>query len=142
MLCLSADAAKKKTGKKAQFPVTVVELKTERMTNPMSIDTPRPRLGWLLTSDKKDVMQTSYRIIVASTKEKAERLEGDLWDATVNSDQSQWIEYGRKGTAQQHALLLAREGKHHARRVRLERDGNVECRPVERSRLERTLDRA
>lgn len=96
MLCLSADAAKKKTGKKAQFPVTVVELKTERMTNPMSIDTPRPRLGWLLTSDKKDVMQTSYRIIVASTKEKAERLEGDLWDATVNSDQSQWIEYGGK----------------------------------------------
>ena len=94
-LCLTANAAKKKT-QKSQFPVAVTSLKTERMTNPMSIDTPRPRLGWQLTSDKQDVMQTSYHIIVASTKEKADNLEGDLWDATVNSDQSQWIEYAGK----------------------------------------------
>ena len=94
-LCLTANAAKKKT-QKSQFPVAVTSLKTERMTNPMSIDTPRPRLGWQLTSDKQDVMQTSYHIIVASTKEKADNLEGDLWDATVNSDRSQWIEYAGK----------------------------------------------
>ena len=95
-LCLPVGAAKKKTAKKAQFPVAVTELKTERMTDPMSIDTPQPRLGWVLKSDKQDVMQTSYRIIVASTKDKAGRLEGDLWDATVNSDQSQWVKYAGK----------------------------------------------
>ena len=95
-LCLPIGAAKKKTAKKAQFPVAVTELKTERMTDPMSIDTPQPRLGWVLKSDKQDVMQTSYRIIVASTKDKADRLEGDLWDATVNSDQSQWVKYAGK----------------------------------------------
>ena len=95
-LCLPVGAAKKKTAKKAQFPVAVTELKTERMTDPMSIDTPQPRLGWVLKSDKQDVMQTSYRIIVASTKDKADRLEGDLWDATVNSDQSQWVKYAGK----------------------------------------------
>ena len=96
LLCLPGMAAKKKTAKKSPFPVAVTELKTERMTDPMSIDTPRPRLGWVLTSDKQDVMQTSYRIIVASTKAKADSLVGDLWDATVNSDQSQWIRYAGK----------------------------------------------
>ena len=96
LLCLPGMAAKKKTAKKSPFPVAVTELKTERMTDPMSIDTPRPRLGWVLTSNKQDVMQTSYRIIVASTKAKADSLVGDLWDATVNSDQSQWIRYAGK----------------------------------------------
>ena len=95
-LCLNAGAAKKKTTQKTSFPVAVTNLKTERMDNPMSVDTPRPRLGWQLTSNKQDVMQTSYHIIVASTKAKADSLIGDLWDATVNSDQSQWIEYAGK----------------------------------------------
>ncbi|MDO4159767.1 MAG: family 78 glycoside hydrolase catalytic domain [Prevotellaceae bacterium] len=89
-------AAKKKTAKKATFPVEVNTLRTERMADPMSIDTPTPRLGWIITSDKQDVMQTSYHIIVASTKEKAQNLEGDLWDANVTSDQSQWIRYAGK----------------------------------------------
>ena len=40
LLCLPGMAAKKKTAKKSPFPVAVTELKTERMTDPMSIDTP------------------------------------------------------------------------------------------------------
>ncbi|MGN1376357.1 MAG: hypothetical protein ACI4V5_07365, partial [Prevotella sp.] len=81
-ICLPVTAAKKKTAKKAVFPVSVTELKTERMVNPMSIDTPTPRLGWIITSQKHDVMQTSCHIIVASTAEKAQALDGDLWDTT------------------------------------------------------------
>ncbi len=95
-LCMTAPAAKKKNGRKASFPVAVTGLKTERMVNPMSIDTPQPRLGWMITSDENDVMQTSCRIIVASTPEKAAKLEGDLWDATLEGDQSQWIRYAGK----------------------------------------------
>lgn len=41
-------------------------------------------------------MQKSYHIIVASTREKALNLEGDLWDAEVSTDQSQWIDYAGK----------------------------------------------
>lgn len=97
-LCVSVSAlaAKKKTAKKAAFPVNVIELKAERMTNPLSLDTPTPRLGWVITSQKNDVMQTSAHIIVASTADKAERLEGDLWDATLTGDQSQWVKYAGK----------------------------------------------
>jgi len=86
-------AAKKKA---AAPPVAVYHLTTERMTAPMSIDTPTPRVGWRISSAKNDVMQTGYHIVVASTREKAERCEGDLWDAVVGSGRSQWITYGGK----------------------------------------------
>ncbi len=74
--------------------ITVCDLRTERMVAPMSLDTPTPRLGWRIESSLQDVMQTAYHIIVASTAEKAAALEGDLWDAKVRTDQSQWVTYG------------------------------------------------
>lgn len=80
----------------ASAEVRVEALMTEHMVNPMSIDTPTPRLGWRIVSDKKGVMQKEYHIIVSSTCEKAKRCEGDLWDSTVSTDQSQWIPYGGK----------------------------------------------
>ena len=90
----AAPPTKKKGDGKATIRVT--DLRTERMTRPMSIDTPTPRLGWVIDTDKKDVMQTAYHLIVASTKEKAEALEGDFWDVEVTSDQSQWVKYAGK----------------------------------------------
>ena len=101
MLSLTAWAAKKKTVKPV---VSVSDLRTERLVNPMSIDTPTPRLGWRLESTARDVKQTAYRLIVASTRQKAEALEGDLWDFTNNRNNydpnngshSQWIPYEGK----------------------------------------------
>ena len=75
--------------------VRVTDLRTERLVNPMSLDTPTPRLGWRIESQEHDVKQTKCRIIVASTFEKAEALEGDLWDVTFDNEfcRSQWILY-------------------------------------------------
>ena len=91
LLAVTVSAAKKK-----ENPVRVTDLRTEHLTNPMSIDTPTPRLGWRIEADVNDVTQTGYHLIVASTREKAERLEGDLWDNTVQTPQSQWISYDGK----------------------------------------------
>ena len=83
-----------KTVSKAQSTtVAVTDLRAERMHNPMSLDTPTPRLGWRISSTTDDVMQTSCHIIVASTEDKALNCEGDLWDTTLETNQSQWIEY-------------------------------------------------
>lgn len=71
---------------------TVTDLRCERMTAPMSIDTPTPRLGWRIEASQNDVVQTAYHLIVCSTREKAEAMEGDICDETVESSQSQWIE--------------------------------------------------
>ena len=90
LVVLTVMAAKKK-----QPAISVTDLRTERMTAPMSIDTPTPRLGWVIRADAgvSDVMQTACHLIVASTPEKAQALEGDLWDTTLQSDQSQWVAY-------------------------------------------------
>ena len=79
-----------------QPELTVTDLRAEHMTNPMSLDTPAPRLGWRLESSLQNVVQSSYHIIVSSSREKAEALEGDVWDATVASSESQWVRYGGK----------------------------------------------
>lgn len=89
LMVLPVYAAKKKT-----LPaVSATDLRTERLVNPMSIDTPHPRLGWRIESSEKDVMQTRCHIIVASTRAKAEALDGDLWDVTLEGDRSQWVPY-------------------------------------------------
>ena len=88
LLALTATAAKKRVN-----PIRVVDLRTERMVSPMSIDTSTPRLGWRIEADVNDVRQTSVHIIVASSREKADALQGDLWDATLQTDQSQWLPY-------------------------------------------------
>ena len=95
LLCLATLTATAAPKKKAVL-VRATDLRTERMQNPMSIDTPTPRLGWRIDTPMNDVMQTSYHLIVASTPAKAEALEGDLWDSTENTDQSQWVTYAGK----------------------------------------------
>lgn len=78
--------------------VSVSNLRTENLVDPLGIDTDVPRFSWVTTSDKKDVVQTSYHLIVSSSEEKAKRCEGDLWDSgEVKSSQQLWVKYAGKG---------------------------------------------
>lgn len=62
--------------------------------NPLGIDTPTPRLSWILSSDQPNTRQTSYRLLVASSREQLAGEEGDLWDSgEVASDQCLDIAY-------------------------------------------------
>jgi alpha-L-rhamnosidase len=92
LVSLTMTAAKKKQ----PLQIHVTDLRTERLVNPMSIDTPSPRLGWCIVTNINNVKQTSYHLIVSSTPEKAQALDGDLWDCSVSSDQSQWVTYQGK----------------------------------------------
>lgn len=76
--------------------ITVTALRTEGLTNPMGIDAEQPRFGWRIeATTEKNVMQTAYRIIVASSPDKLEKGEGDIWNSgKVSSDTSLWIPYG------------------------------------------------
>jgi len=78
--------------------LTVTTLRTEGLNNPLGIDAETPRLGWRLEATKeKDVMQKSYRILVASSPELLANNTGDLWDSgKTKSDASQWINYAGK----------------------------------------------
>lgn len=74
--------------------VSVTNLRTEQMSDPMGIDTPTPRLSWIIESDRKGVMQEAYRVIVASSLSLLDEERGDIWDSgKVSSSESVWVRY-------------------------------------------------
>jgi len=77
--------------------VEVSNLRVETRIDPLALDVPNPRLTWEIISQKRNVKQKFYRIIVASTKEKLEAGEGDLWDSgKVRSGNSIQVPYDGK----------------------------------------------
>lgn len=72
----------------------VTDLRTEQLTNPLGLDTPQPRFSWKLLSGQRNVMQTAYRVLVASSEETLKGEQADVWDSgEVSSDASLWIDY-------------------------------------------------
>jgi len=70
------------------------DLRCEMLNNPEGIGTTHPRLSWQLTGDARNINQTSYEILVASSPEKLVAGKADLWDShKVNSDQSIMVAY-------------------------------------------------
>ena len=65
----------------AQANSAINTLKVNAMATPLGIDTPNPTFSWMLNLDGYGRGQSSYRVIVASTPEKAANREGDLWDS-------------------------------------------------------------
>ena len=60
------------------------DLRVEWLSSPSGIDTLRPRFTWILQSGGKkarDVQQTACRIVVASSRRKAQSGVGDIWDS-------------------------------------------------------------
>ena len=43
-----------------QAELTTSELSCEYATNPLGVDTPRPRFGWLLQSEQRSQLQSAY----------------------------------------------------------------------------------
>lgn len=75
--------------------VHVTGLRTEQAVRPLGVESEHPRLSWVTESDERGVMQTGYRVLVASSPEKLESGESDLWDSgDVESGESVWIPYG------------------------------------------------
>jgi len=72
-------------------------LRCEYRDQPLGIDHPRPRLGWVLESDVRGSEQGAYRVLVSSTPDNLREDRGDLWDSgKVASKQSVGIPYAGK----------------------------------------------
>lgn len=76
--------------------VKVDGLLCENRTNPVGMDVTTPRFNWKLLSDKRNVLQTAYRVQVSESL----AFHGHIWDSgRVNSDSSVFVSY--KGQALQ-----------------------------------------
>ncbi|WP_443939412.1 family 78 glycoside hydrolase catalytic domain [Pedobacter sp. MW01-1-1] len=77
--------------------VAVKNTTCETLVNPMGIDIVNPRFAWNMVSDKRNVLQTAYHILVASSADKLKNNEGDLWDSgKIDADKSILISYAGK----------------------------------------------
>ena len=107
------------------------ELRCEYLQDPRGIDTPRPRLSWVLEPIKPSIQgqsQSAYQILVASTPDSLARDQGDLWDSgRVRSEESVLVIYAGKRTGFRAALFLesARLGSRREA-IGLERAGVLE----------------
>lgn len=60
--------------------VKVDNLQCEYLTNPLGIDVQIPRLSWELSGADRNIQQTGYRVLVASSRKILDMDKGDLWD--------------------------------------------------------------
>ena len=80
-----------------------VDLRCEYQSGPLAIESPRPRLSWELRAvdpARRDLRQTAYRILVASSERLLALGRGDQWDTgRVSSGETIQIPYGGKSPA-------------------------------------------
>jgi alpha-L-rhamnosidase len=63
-------------------------------SNPLGIDSPKPRFSWLLQSVERCQVQSAYQVLVASSEQKLAAGVGDKWDSgKVDSDTSVNVVY-------------------------------------------------
>ena len=56
-------------------------LRVESCVDPLGIDNPRPRFGWILQDPDRGEVQSAYQLIVASSSSGITEDNGDLWDS-------------------------------------------------------------
>lgn len=72
----------------------VSDLRVDLIDRPLGLENPQPRLSWRLESDARNVLQSAYRILVASKEEMLRDGLGDVWDSgKVESRQSTGVRY-------------------------------------------------
>jgi alpha-L-rhamnosidase len=77
--------------------MTMEHLQCEQRENPLGVDSPQPRLSWILNSEKRADAQTAYEILAASSEKLLADNSGDLWDSgKISSDETIQIPFGGK----------------------------------------------
>ncbi|WP_319591012.1 family 78 glycoside hydrolase catalytic domain [uncultured Draconibacterium sp.] len=61
---------------------TLVEnLRCEHLENPLGVDSPRPRLAWMLSDAESGANQLAYQIVVSADSANVVKGTGDVWDS-------------------------------------------------------------
>lgn len=77
--------------------ISTQNLRCEMLENPHGIDAVHPRLSWEITGEGRNITQTAYQVIVASSPAKLAANTGDLWDShKVISGRSIMVSYAGK----------------------------------------------
>lgn len=83
----------------------VDRLRCEYSINPLGIDVAQPRLFWELSSPSRGQRQTAWQVLVASSRQRLDAGQGDLWDS------------GRVATAETAHVPYAGQALHSSQQV-------------------------
>src|SRR5512146_2193589 len=74
--------------------IKITGLKCEYAENPLGLDIQSPRFSWSLESPQRMVLQESYQILIATSREELEMNNGGIWNSgRINSSNSTGISY-------------------------------------------------
>jgi alpha-L-rhamnosidase len=69
-------------------------LRCESLSEPLGVDSPRPRFSWLLVGPDRDERQTGYSVLVSSALELCQKEIGDFWESgPLDGERSFNVEY-------------------------------------------------
>lgn len=81
-------------GSSVPAPLHPDRLRCEALLNPLGVDVARPRLSWIVVSDRMGQRQTAFRLRVASDPRRLASGRPDLWDSgRTASDETRDIVY-------------------------------------------------
>lgn len=80
----------------AQDKATPGNLNCEHLTNPLGLDTPRPRLTWMMNDTRNGAKQTAYRLLVGTDSLAVVNGTGNAWDTRKVDSDDALVVYGGK----------------------------------------------
>jgi len=77
--------------------VTVYDLKSEYLTNPIGLDTKKPRFTWKIKDQRRGAIQNAYQITVGTDSAKVASGQGSHWETQkIKSDDQRVVYDGKK----------------------------------------------
>jgi hypothetical protein len=74
--------------------LAVANLKCDYQPHPLGVQTAKPALSWQLRSDRRNVRQTAYQILVSDSRKSLDKNLGNVWDSgKIQSDASIQVSY-------------------------------------------------
>ncbi|MFL6331968.1 MAG: family 78 glycoside hydrolase catalytic domain [Pyrinomonadaceae bacterium] len=71
----------------------LAQLEADAAAQPLGIDERAPRLSWALVGGRRGLLQTEYRVLVASKPELARVGRADVWDSGRVTSPDPWVVY-------------------------------------------------
>ncbi len=74
--------------------LSLSNLRCDLLENPIGIDSRTPELSWEINSQQRNIKQTAYQVLVASSVDSLHPDHADIWNSgKVNSDKSVYVPY-------------------------------------------------
>lgn len=72
-----------------------LHLRCEYVVEPLGVDTPRPRLSWVVGDRRRGAVQAAFQVLAATDPERLQPGTADVWDSgKVASDRTVHVEWG------------------------------------------------